>query len=69
MPNINLSLNERAWKMLNELSEKTGRTKADILRNALMLMYLTEKESKNNRSLAFIDDESDEPVAKIVNIF
>lgn len=69
MPNLNLGLNDKAWKILNELAEKHGKSKADILRNALMLMYLADKESKQNRSLAFVDEETNETVSKLVNIF
>ncbi len=69
MPNMNLTLNERAWDMLDELSKKTGKKKSEIMRNALVLMYLAEKESRNNRSLAFVNDETNEAVTKLVNIF
>ncbi len=69
MPNLNLTLNERAWEILEELSKRTGKKKSEIMRNALTLMYLAEKESRNNRSLAFINDETNEAVTKLVNIF
>ncbi len=69
MPSMNLNLSDRAWEILDELSKKTGKKKSEIMRNALMLMYLAEKESRNNRSLAFINDETNEAVTKLVNIF
>ena len=69
MPSLNLVLNDRAWEILETLAKKHNKSKSEILRNALMLMYLTDKESEKNRSLAFVDDETEKVVTKIVNVF
>jgi len=68
MPSLNLNLNKKAWDILTRLSKTTGKSKAEILRNALMLVNLAEKEKKKKHTLAFIDEESDKLMAKIVNV-
>jgi len=68
MPNLNLKLNDKAWKVLNELAEKSERPKSEVLRNALMLIYTAEEEKQKNRSLAVIDNDSNELIARLVNI-
>ena len=69
MPSLNLMMNDKAWGILEELAKKHGKSKSEILRNALTLMYLTDQESTNNRSLAFIDNDTEKAATRIVNIF
>ena len=68
MPNLNLNLNDRAWEVLNDLADKSGKTKAEVLRNALVLIQTAEEEKEKNRSFAVIDNDSNELIARLINI-
>lgn len=68
MPNLNLNLNDRAWEVLNELANKSGKTKAEVLRSALVLIQTAEEEKEKNRSFAVIDNDSNELIARLINI-
>jgi len=68
MPNLNLKLNDEAWKVLNELAKKTGRPKTEVLRNALMLIKIAKEEEAKNHSVAIVDNETEKVAAKLVNI-
>ena len=68
MPNLNLSLNDRAAKILDGLSKKTGKSKAELVRNAIILLNLVDKESEKRRTLALVDEDTDRVVSKILNV-
>ena len=68
MPSLNLNLNDEAWKILEELSQKSGKPKAEIIRNALMLIYLAHEEQEKNHYLGIVDAETHNVTTKLVNI-
>jgi hypothetical protein len=65
---MNLALNERAWKILDDLSNKTGKSKAEILRNSLVLMDMVQEQKDKNQILAFLDKKNDKVTAKVLDV-
>lgn len=68
MPSMNLKLNEKAWKILDELSKKSGKTKAEILRNALVLMDMVQEQEEKDQIMAFVDKKNDKVTTKVLNV-
>jgi len=52
---MSVSFSERAYDVLEELAGRTGKSKADILRDALTLLhYAEQKKWENNEALAIV---------------
>ena len=58
MPKLTLELNDRINSMLQELADKEGTSKVDVIRSALALFkYVDQEVGKGpNRSLAIVED-------------
>jgi len=62
---MNITFNDKAYDILEELQKKTGKTKSDLLRNALALLDYTQ-ENKDKGKKLFIADENDTLEKEIV---
>lgn len=68
MPNMNIKLNDKAWKRLDEMAKKSGKSKAEILRNALVLMDMVQEQQEKDQILAFLDKKNDKVTSKVINV-
>lgn len=54
---MTVSFSENAYEALEKIQNMTGKSKAEILRTALTLLYYAEQKKKeNNSGLAIIKD-------------
>jgi metal-responsive CopG/Arc/MetJ family transcriptional regulator len=54
---MTVSFSENAYEALEKIQNMTGKSKAEILRTALTLLYYAEqKKQENNSGLAIIKD-------------
>jgi metal-responsive CopG/Arc/MetJ family transcriptional regulator len=58
MPRMNIAFNEKAYKVLNELQKKTGKSKSELLRNALALLDYAEERKDKNEKIVVTDNEN-----------
>lgn len=62
---MTLTFNEKAYKMLEELTKETGKSKAEVIRTALsVLNYAEHMKKENNEDLALVS--GDQIVQKIL---
>ena len=50
MPRMTIELNDKAYQMLEELQHKTGKSKAELLRQGLILRDYAERQRVKNLS-------------------
>ncbi len=53
---LNLEFNEEAYGILEELSSSLGKSKAETLRQALILRHFVEKQKQEGNALGIIRD-------------
>lgn len=51
MPRLTLELNEEAYTLLEEMRRNTGKTKAELIRQGIVLRHFAEEQRHNGRSL------------------
>ena len=57
MPRLNVDFNDQAYEVLEDLRNRTGRTKAELLRTALALLKIAYDEQEQGRALASVQGE------------
>jgi len=55
MPRMNITFNEKAYELLNELQKKTGKSKSELLRTALALLDYAEERKENDERIVVAD--------------
>lgn len=64
MAKLNIQFDEEMDKMLEELAEKKGTTKAEIIRRALAIYKYVEEETRGGKRRLAITSAQDEKVLK-----
>lgn len=54
MPRMTIELNDNAYQMLEELQHKTGKSKAELLRQGLILRDYAERQKEEGKALGVI---------------
>jgi hypothetical protein len=52
---LNLNLSEPAYALLEELAQKTGKTRADVLRTGLALYGMADEAKDNGQGIGIIE--------------
>lgn len=52
---LNLDLSEAAFDLLQELAQKTGKTRADVLRTGLALYGMADEAKDNGQGIGIIE--------------
>lgn len=55
---MNITFNDEAYNVLEELQKKTGKTKSDLLRTALALLDYAQENKEKGKKL-FVADKDD----------
>lgn len=55
---MNITFNDKAYNILEELQKKTGKTKSDLLRTALALLDYAQENKEAGKKL-FLADKND----------
>ena len=53
---LNLELNDEAFKLLTKIAESTGKSKTEVLRQALVLRAYLQEQKEQGKSLAVTRD-------------
>ncbi|HVV51884.1 MAG TPA: ribbon-helix-helix protein, CopG family [Polyangia bacterium] len=64
---LTLDVSQELNRTLEDLAEKTGSTKSDLLRRAIALMEVAVDAKQNGQNLA-LSDKQDRVVTKIVGL-
>jgi len=56
MPRMIIELNDKAYQMLEALQQKTGKSKAELLRQGLILRDYAERQREEGKILGIIKD-------------
>ena len=62
---LTLDFDPKAYEILTQLSDESGKTLAGVIRSAVALYAITQAEEKNNNRLAVVD-ASGKPVKEII---
>lgn len=62
---MNITFNDKAYDILEELQKKTGKTKSDLLRTALALLDYAQENKEKGKKL-FIAGEDDKLQKEII---
>jgi predicted transcriptional regulator len=64
---LTLDVSQEVNRTLEDLAQKTGSTKSDLLRRAIALMEVAVEAKKNGQNLS-LSDKQDRVVTKIIGL-
>jgi Arc/MetJ-type ribon-helix-helix transcriptional regulator len=63
---LSVRLNKKAEEALDNLVEKTGKSKSELLREGIVLTEFFEEEKSQGKKIFVVDEEDDEEKKEVV---